>query len=250
MAKMKVNKEGSEKLRLLKINNDSFACNLPLGTIFDEFNRLSGMDDGLFTYEVKIPGLPSIPCDKKEGDDSDDGDLDIYEPRVCYDENDRVYAEAVIFVNKRLVRLMDVTVKQWLDLMYGDHKKVALKIKERINSKTFNNHEGRNNEEGIQEERELNDDHGIDNLNNDLVWDNASYHANDVEYEEDRCELLGNSRQEPSVCKIERFKVIMYSFGSAEKYITIKEHEHDDWPRTKEDACHDYQEIFRIMDEG
>ncbi|GKD95840.1 hypothetical protein Tco_1379737 [Tanacetum coccineum] len=117
-------------------------------------------------------------------------------------------------------------------------------------SRIFNNHEGRNNEEGILEERELNDDHGIDNLNNDLVRDNASYHANDVEYEEDRCELLGNSRQEPSVCKIKRFKVIMYSFESAEKYITIKEHEHDDWPITKEDACHDYQEIFRIMDEG
>ncbi|GKD95839.1 hypothetical protein Tco_1379736, partial [Tanacetum coccineum] len=81
-AKMKVNKEGFEKLRLLKINNDSFPCNSPLGTIFDEFNRLSEMDDDLFTYEVEIPGLPSISCDKKEGDDSDDGDLDIYEPRA------------------------------------------------------------------------------------------------------------------------------------------------------------------------
>nr|GEV48808.1 hypothetical protein [Tanacetum cinerariifolium] len=71
-------------------------------------------------YEVEIPGLPSISCDKKEGDDSDDGKLDIYEPRVRYNENDGIYAEVVIFVNQRLVRLMDVTVEQWLDLIGDD----------------------------------------------------------------------------------------------------------------------------------
>nr|GFA55860.1 C2 calcium/lipid-binding domain, CaLB [Tanacetum cinerariifolium] len=30
------------------------------------------MDDDLFTYKIKIPRLSNIPCDKKEGDDSDD----------------------------------------------------------------------------------------------------------------------------------------------------------------------------------
>nr|GEW57236.1 hypothetical protein [Tanacetum cinerariifolium] len=75
------------------------------------------MDDDLFTYEVKIPVLPSIPCDKKERDDSDD---------------------AVIFVNKRLVRLMGVTVKQLLDLIYGDPKKVDVKVKEGVISKWTN----------------------------------------------------------------------------------------------------------------
>ncbi|GJT21949.1 hypothetical protein Tco_0891886 [Tanacetum coccineum] len=132
---MKVIKEGFEKLGLLKINDDSFACNTPLGTIFNEFSRLSEMDDDLFTYKVEIPGLPTIPCDKKEGDDSDDGDLDIYEPRVCYDDNERIYAKAVIFVNKRLVSLMDVTVEQWLDLIYVNHTKVDGKIKEGVISK-------------------------------------------------------------------------------------------------------------------
>ncbi|GJY74274.1 hypothetical protein Tco_0478705 [Tanacetum coccineum] len=53
----------------------------------------------------------------------------------------------------------------------------------------------------------------------------------------DRCELLGNPHQEPPVCKIGRFEVIKYSFGPAEKYIAIKECEHDDWQRTEEDAC-------------
>ncbi|GKF09923.1 hypothetical protein Tco_0044147, partial [Tanacetum coccineum] len=85
--------------------------------------------------KVEIPGLPTIPSDMKEENNSDDGDLDVYEPRVYYDENDKIYAKAVIFVNKRLVRLMDVIVEKWLDLIYGDHKKVDIKIKEGVVSK-------------------------------------------------------------------------------------------------------------------
>nr|GFA07355.1 hypothetical protein [Tanacetum cinerariifolium] len=110
-------------------------------------------------------------------------------------------------------------------------------------SRTFNNHKGRNDEEAIQQEREPNDDHGIGNLDNDLVWDNASYHANEKEeqYEEDRCEMLENPRQEPSIFKIRRFEVIKYSFGPSEKYINIKECEYEDLTRTKKDACHAYQ---------
>ncbi|GJT45083.1 hypothetical protein Tco_0953798 [Tanacetum coccineum] len=503
VAKMKVIKERSEKLGLHKIDDDSFACNSPLGITFDEFNRLSGMDDDFFTYE-------------------DDGDLDVYETRVCYGENDGIYAEAVIFVNKRLVRLMDGIVEQWLDLMYYDHKKVDIKImegvihwtrgddevelideefsdpdnenlidkgevaeifrietdifdfetpickafnefnyllkidtylltsadkskitrkqskigkhghenqqstkpkpesqasvkvsqekskssqngqqkyiklaindirhicepfrfkngkakwptynsndegfcnggelprmvrvgymtyfqdyewyndlvdgklkeealkqkskyerswgnatqgvinfcaslngcfrnfheldyellvkleeywwkmndheyspfsnwKNHINevytntnidanynpymdvSRTFNNHEGWNDEKDILEERERNDDHGIDNLDNDLVLDNASYHDNNEEYKENRCEFLRNPRQEPLVCEIRRFEIIKYSFRSAEKYLAINECEYAGFTRTKDDACHAYQEILRIMDKG
>ncbi|GKF82456.1 hypothetical protein Tco_0244112, partial [Tanacetum coccineum] len=64
----------------------------------------------------------------------------------------------------------------------------------------------RNDEEANQEERNPNDDHGIGNFDNDLVPDNAPYHANKEEeqYEEDKCELLGNPYQEPPVCKIRR----------------------------------------------
>nr|GEW49028.1 hypothetical protein [Tanacetum cinerariifolium] len=66
---MKVIKEGFEKLRLYKINDDSFTYNTPLGTIFEGFNRFSRMDDDLFTYEVEIPKLAIILCDLKEEDD-------------------------------------------------------------------------------------------------------------------------------------------------------------------------------------
>ncbi|GJS81004.1 ribonuclease H-like domain-containing protein [Tanacetum coccineum] len=102
--------------------------------LLDEFNMLELISFRCYMsnmrvlhYEDEIPSRLSIPCDSKEEGDSDDEDLDIYEPRVCYDEKDRIYTEAMIFVNKRLVRLMDVTVEQWLNLIYGDHNKVDVK---------------------------------------------------------------------------------------------------------------------------
>nr|GEV39160.1 hypothetical protein [Tanacetum cinerariifolium] len=63
---------------------------------------------------------------------------------------------------------------------------------------TLDNHAGRNDDETIQEERKLNDGHGIGNFDNDLVRDNAPYHANEEEkhFEEDRCEMLRNPYQE------------------------------------------------------
>ncbi|GKD41604.1 hypothetical protein Tco_1261811 [Tanacetum coccineum] len=91
-------------------------------------------------------------------------------------------------------------------------------------SRTFKNHEGWNDEEDIHKERKPNDDDDIGNLDYGLVQDNASYHTNEEEerYKGDRCELLGNPRQEPAVCEIRRFEMINYSFGPAEKYIAIK----------------------------
>nr|GEX13687.1 hypothetical protein [Tanacetum cinerariifolium] len=81
----------------------------------------------------------------------------------------------------------------------------------------------KNDEEDFHEDREPNDDRGIGNLDNHFVWDNISYHANDEEYKEDRCQLLGNPRQEPFGFENRRFKIIKYSSGPAEKYIAIKE---------------------------
>ncbi|GJU51652.1 hypothetical protein Tco_1221207 [Tanacetum coccineum] len=79
---------------MLEMKEDLFTCDTPLGATFDEFNRLSRMDDDLFTYE-----------------------------------EEKSYAEAVIFINKRLVRLIYVTVEQWLDLKYRNHETMDKKIK-------------------------------------------------------------------------------------------------------------------------
>ncbi|GJS96709.1 hypothetical protein Tco_0803677 [Tanacetum coccineum] len=76
---------------------------------FTEFNRLSGMDDDLFTYEVRIPGLSYPPHGKQQCDDPEYcNDLDIYEPRICYDKNKGIYAEA-----KQFNEYIEIK-KQWM----------------------------------------------------------------------------------------------------------------------------------------
>ncbi|GKD36456.1 hypothetical protein Tco_1251965 [Tanacetum coccineum] len=115
---MKVVKNKSETLWILKIKDDLITCETPLGMIFNEFNRLSGMDDDLFTYEVGIPRPSCAPCDEPQCDNLKKYDHNDYERNFCYDEEEKSYAEAVIFINKRLVRLIDVTLEQWLDLKY------------------------------------------------------------------------------------------------------------------------------------
>ncbi|GJW31594.1 hypothetical protein Tco_0051626 [Tanacetum coccineum] len=75
LAKLKVIKKESKVLGLFVIDDDLFTCDTPLGTIFDEFNQLSGMDDDLFTYEVKIPKLSYFPSVEQQMDDLDKGTL-------------------------------------------------------------------------------------------------------------------------------------------------------------------------------
>nr|GEY06328.1 hypothetical protein [Tanacetum cinerariifolium] len=132
---MKVIKEESKVIGLLRIDDDVFTYDTPIGMTFDEFNRLSGMDYGLFTYEVVVHVLSFTLRINHVVDGLVNDNLDIYEPRVCFDENGGIYTEGVIFVNKRLVRLMDVTIEQWLDLIYGDHTKVDKEINEEVISK-------------------------------------------------------------------------------------------------------------------
>nr|GEU93370.1 hypothetical protein [Tanacetum cinerariifolium] len=134
MKVMKINKleRNSDAFDLLKINANLFTCNTPLGMIFDEFSRLSRMDDNLFTYEVKILEPSYAQSVEQQYDKLENGDLDVYEPSVCYDENEKIYARDMILINKKLVRLIDITVKQWLDFKFRDHKKVDKEFMEEV----------------------------------------------------------------------------------------------------------------------
>ncbi|GJS08917.1 hypothetical protein Tco_0365713 [Tanacetum coccineum] len=282
IAKMKVIKEGSEKLGLLKINDDSFACDTSLGTICNEFNQLSGMDDDLFTYEVEIPGLASISYDMEEEDDLEftlkqfflltkdcynkqlneymeikkqwvtygiDADME-YDPsdvefakwtrgddkvgligEEFSDPNDEIQlirtkllkslgSRPTYLTSRHLyngycnggnllgafrvgntLRYQDL---DWYEALKDDKlKDEALKNKaiiEKLINEDEESYDGawrrwddyENTTHNNDEEREPNDDHGIGNLDYDLVRDNASYHTNDKEEQEDkdRCELL------------------------------------------------------------
>nr|GEU29485.1 C2 calcium/lipid-binding domain, CaLB [Tanacetum cinerariifolium] len=48
---------------------------------------------------------------------------------MSYEECEKIYAEVVILIEKRLVKLIDVTVEQWLDLKYENHKTMDKNIK-------------------------------------------------------------------------------------------------------------------------
>nr|GEV67887.1 hypothetical protein [Tanacetum cinerariifolium] len=135
--------------------------------------------------------------------------------------------------------LADPTLQVPLDEIQVDAKlnfvEEHVEILDRELKKLNCHHQERNDEE-----TELNDDHGFGNFDNDLVWDNAHYQEEEEQYEGDRCESLGNPRQEPPVCKVRRFEMIKYSFGPREEYVAIKELEYDDLTRANEDARHAY----------
>ncbi|GJT54979.1 hypothetical protein Tco_0990033 [Tanacetum coccineum] len=57
-----------EKIKDIKVEDDSLACDSPLEVFNCEVSRLSKIDDNLFTYEVAIA---NIPCDLRVDDDSE-----------------------------------------------------------------------------------------------------------------------------------------------------------------------------------
>ncbi|GKF57441.1 hypothetical protein Tco_0170978, partial [Tanacetum coccineum] len=65
-------------------------------------------------------------------DDPTHKDLREYKWKMKYDECEKIYAKAVIFINKSLIRLIDVTMEQWLDLKYGDHKTWNKNVKKAV----------------------------------------------------------------------------------------------------------------------
>ncbi|GJY60748.1 hypothetical protein Tco_0461405 [Tanacetum coccineum] len=71
IAMTKVIKGESETLETLKINDVSLTCNTSLEFFHEEFNRLSNMDDDLFTYKVEIDGIANVPCDLNRDCDSE-----------------------------------------------------------------------------------------------------------------------------------------------------------------------------------
>ncbi|GJU75932.1 hypothetical protein Tco_1273002 [Tanacetum coccineum] len=99
----KVIKEEFEKLESQKINDESFTCNTSLENLHIEFNRMSRMDDDLFTYEVEIFGLANVPCDLNEEDDSEQQMPHGYGYDMEYDPS-------------------NVKFTEWLALKFYNHK--------------------------------------------------------------------------------------------------------------------------------
>ncbi|GKA48866.1 hypothetical protein Tco_0741824 [Tanacetum coccineum] len=65
----KVIKEEFERLESLKIDDVSLTYDTSLEIFHEEFNRISRMDDDLFTYEVEIDRVANTTCDLNGDDD-------------------------------------------------------------------------------------------------------------------------------------------------------------------------------------
>ncbi|GKB00170.1 hypothetical protein Tco_0828163 [Tanacetum coccineum] len=144
-------------LNFLKINANLFTCDTPLGRIFDEFSRLSGMDDDLFAYKVEIPEPSRAQSVEQQYDDLKNSDLEIFAPQKCYEEYERMFAEAMILINGKLIRLIDVTIEQWPDLKFGDHRKVNKEVMESDDEEEVLTNEELSDleEENLDEENEI-----------------------------------------------------------------------------------------------
>ncbi|GKD42665.1 hypothetical protein Tco_1267310 [Tanacetum coccineum] len=130
----KVIKEEFEKLGLLKINEDLLTYDTQLGMIFDEFNRLSRINDDLLTYKIDVPKpTPYV----EQTSDPTNYDLGEYEWKMSYEECEKIYAKAVILINKRLIKRQretyaseddmeydpsDVKFDEWLASKFYKHK--------------------------------------------------------------------------------------------------------------------------------
>ncbi|GJW76403.1 hypothetical protein Tco_0138085 [Tanacetum coccineum] len=82
----KIIKGEFEKLVDAKVEDVSLTCDTSLEVFNNEFNRISGMDDDLFTYEIEVA---NFPCNSNMNDDSEhEADDDM-----GYDPSDVAFTE-------------------------------------------------------------------------------------------------------------------------------------------------------------
>ncbi|GJS35745.1 hypothetical protein Tco_0534127 [Tanacetum coccineum] len=225
---------------------------------------MSRMDDDLFTYEVEIPGLASVPCNLNNEDDlkqqmTHGSDVDMeYDPsntrgddevelidKESSDSDDEDEVAEIFRIDTNVFDFETPTCKAFKEFNY------LLQIDPDFVTKDI---------DGFKTYKEYKDD-WIYEWNKDIQWRRWDGYENTIhDHEErkneeehenkERCKLFDNPHQETPVCKIRKFEMIKYSFGQDEEYVAIKECEYDDLTIINEDACRAYQEIFRSMDEG
>ncbi|GKA11631.1 hypothetical protein Tco_0691177 [Tanacetum coccineum] len=250
----KVIKEEFEKLESLKIDDVSLTCNTLLEFFHEEFNRMSRMDDDLFTYEVEISGLVDIPCDLNKEDDPERQMSHETDDDMEYDRSNVEFTEwlASKFYN---YKIMDDYTKNalWIYWDRGDDE-VELTDEESSDSDKENDvAEIFRIETNVfdfetptlhsQKRIPLSRFEWYEALKDGKLKEEALKNKAIMEgiIEDDDDELIN---------KVRRFKMVKYSFGDDEEYVAVKENKYDDLTSKIKDAFRTYQEIFRKMDKG
>nr|GEW55040.1 C2 calcium/lipid-binding domain, CaLB [Tanacetum cinerariifolium] len=114
----KVIKGEIEKLKDLNDKDVSLTCDTLLNIFNNECNRISGMDDDLFTYKVKVA---NIPCNSNKDDDSEQRMSQEADDDMGYDPSDVAFTEWLgsKFFN---YKMMDHYTKKalWINWIRGD----------------------------------------------------------------------------------------------------------------------------------
>nr|GFB45416.1 hypothetical protein [Tanacetum cinerariifolium] len=218
---------------IFRIKTNIFDFEAPICKSFNKFNYLSKINTDLFTDDIPVIKTYEEYKEEQAHELNNDSKEPWSKNEVPYELVDHI-CEPFCFKN---VKTKWPTCNQNNNGFYGKLKEEALKqnaIYERSRDK-----------------EEPKDDQDMKDFKSNKVRNDAPYYSKEEEQDkEDKCELIGNPRQEPPTYKFRRFEMIKYSFGPGEEYVAIKEQKYNDLKRANEDECHAYQEIFRIMDEG
>ncbi|GKA30663.1 hypothetical protein Tco_0716968 [Tanacetum coccineum] len=270
----KVIKGEFEKLEDLKVKDVSLTCDTSLEVFNNEFNRLSGMDADLFTYEVEVA---NILCDSNKEDDLEQRVSHEADDNMGYDPSDIRGDDEVEFTDEESsdnddevakvfridTNIFDFETPIWKNDGYcnGGNLPGAYIVGDSLHYQDYEWYEAlmdcKLKEQALRNKAIMEGLISDDESSNDgwRRWESheITYHDHDeFEYEnethDERQELC--EAHKLLVCNMRRFKMIKYSFRQDEEYVAIKEDEYDDLARTSDDACRAYREIFRMMDEG
>nr|GEV39220.1 hypothetical protein [Tanacetum cinerariifolium] len=258
-------KEELEKLENLEIKDVSLTYDTSLEVFNNEFSRLSGMEDDLFTYDVEVTNIPcnsNIDDDSKHDDDDDMG----------YDPSDVALIEWLSLKIFNYKTMDHYTMKSlWIYWIRGDDeveltdeessdsddddevaKDLDLLTKDIVRFKTYEDYkddwiyEWNKNVPWIDEEDD--DDSQYEQRKRWNVYTNYD-DAYEINHEVDERDELREVHELPG-CLKKKYKMIKYSFNNDEEYVAVKDDEYDDLTITREEACRAYQEIFWMMDEA
>nr|GEX68216.1 hypothetical protein [Tanacetum cinerariifolium] len=285
----KVIKVEFEKLESLKISDVLLTCNTSFEIFNKEFNRMSRMDDDLFTYEVEIAEVTNIPCDLKREDDSKQRMSQESDDDMEYDPSDVKFTEWAFKEFNYLLQIdpdlliediegfktykdyKDDWIYEWNnDVPWrndgncnGGNLPGSYIVGNALCNQDFKWYEalkdGKLKEEALKNKAIM---EGIiedkDNKSSNKGWrrwnvyENTNHGHKEREYEmehEDKERRELFDDHEQPICNIRRFEMIKFSFRQDEVYVTVKENEYNDLTSTSEEACRTYQVIFRMMDE-
>ncbi|GKC03573.1 hypothetical protein Tco_0995183 [Tanacetum coccineum] len=267
----KVIKGEFEKIKGVKVEDVLLTCNTPLEVFNNEVNRLSRIDEDLFTYEVEVA---NILCDSKMDDDLEhEADDDM-----GYDLSDVAFTEWLGSKNFNYKTMDHYTMKAlwiyWIkgdDETYDDTRMIGSMNGTRTYHGSMRSHgltlKFRPNPHRLNILASLstirldvwNDQHVVGRimdtvmeetypeltlLETDSIIKIRMINHKDNEKEE-LCEV-----HELPVCNIRRYMMTKYSFNNDEEYVAVKEDEYGDPTITREEACRAYQEIFQKLNEG